>query len=348
MAFRVYQEGLDEARDEAIATLQATRDRPIDRRHYDWLYRENPDGQAVLWSIRKEETGEMAGFTVALPRRVLADGRPRTCWNGADFSIRPKFRTLGVAVKLRRAAREGVDAGCVDFLYANPNAKMQIIHEKVGHWPVGAMVRYAKPLRSEEYLRRRFGGRWLPAVAGKVADRVLRLRSAERRHRPTFSTCIVESPRFDDRFDRLFEVVDSGRRVVGVRDSRYLDWRYVRNPLYQTHAVLARDGDSLAGYVLFVLEDAIAHVKDVLSPADGRVARDLLARLIRHAAKLRLAGISAVVLEGHPIVDILRDFGFARREDSSQMFAYVPPASPLARVVLKPKSWLFSVGDRDL
>ena len=52
----------------------------------------------------------MAGFTVAIPRRMRVDGSPCVCWNCADFSVAPKFRVLGVAVKLRRASREGVDA----------------------------------------------------------------------------------------------------------------------------------------------------------------------------------------------------------------------------------------------
>jgi len=347
MAFEVYEENLDEVREEAMATLNATRDKPIDPRRYDWLYRENPDGKAVMWSIRNTDTGEMAGFTVALPRRVLVDGKVRVCWNGADFSIRKKFRTLGVAMKLRRAAKEGVDAGRVDFLYANPNAKMQVIHEKVGHRPVGTMVRYARVIRSEPYLRRRFGGRALPAVAGKAADGILRLRDAGRRRRPVFSTRVVESPRFDERFDRLFDEVRSSRRVVGIRDARYLDWRWARNPLHPTHAVLAEDNGRLAGYALFTTDKSVVHVKDVFAASDEARA-DLAAELVRHARQLRADSVSAVVLQGHPAGETLQQFGFARREDTSQMFGYAAEGSSLSNVVLAQNSWLFSVGDRDV
>jgi len=300
-----------------------------------------------LWAIRKVETGEMAGFTVALPRRVLVDGTPRVCWNGADFSIQKKFRALGVAIKLRRAAKEGVDAGQVDFLYAHPNAKMQLIHEKVGHSPVGTMARYAKPLRTAEHWMRRLKGPWLPTLAAKATDTVLRLKSPEWRHRSTFATRLVESPAFDDRFDRLFERASTTRRVVGVRDSRYLDWRYARNPLYPTHAILAEDGSELAGYLLFTHGDAMVHVKDVFV-AEDRAARDLIAALIGLSRKTRSASVSVGVLEGHPLEAALADFGFARRPDGSQMFGYAPAASPLREVILNRKSWMLSVGDRDV
>ena len=348
MAFEVFEESLDEVRDEALATLDATRRHASGKRRYDWLYRDNPDGEAVLWAIRKTETGEMAGFTAALPRRVIVDGKPRVCWNGADFSIRKQFRTLGVAIKLRRAAKEGVDAGQVDFLYAHPNAKMQLIHEKVGHSPVGTMVRYAKPLLTAEHWKGRLKGSWLPAAVGKLTDAALRLRSPEWRHRSTFATRLVESPVFDDRFDRLFERAGTTRRVVGVRDSRYLDWRYARNPIYRTHAILAEDGEQLAGYLLFTRDEATVHVKDVLVDDDGAAARDLIAELIGLSRKTRTASISAAVLEGHPLEETLADFDFARRPDCSQMFGYAPAESLLREVVLDRKSWMLSAGDRDV
>jgi len=348
MGYIVYEEDLDDARDEAIAALRATRSRPIDERRYDWLYRGNPDGQAVLWSIRKEATGEMAGFTVVLPRRVLVDGQEHMCWNGADFSIHRKYRALGVAVKLRRAAKEAIDQGRADFLYAHPNAKMQLIHERAGHWAVGAMVRYAKPLKAEAHLRHRIRSQTLAAVAGKLVEASWGLARLGRRYRYTCDAHVVESPEFDDRFDRLFAEAAAVRRVVGVRDARYLRWRYGENPLCPTQAVLAEEGGRLLGYALFTIEGDVAHLKDVLVADNGPAERDLVARLIEHARRLRLTSVSAVVLEGHPIVDTLNSFGFSRRPDGSQMFGYARREDPLRDVVSDPASWLLSVGDRDV
>jgi len=348
MAYTVYEENLDEARDEAIAALNATREHATDPRRYDWLYRGNPDGEAVLWSIRKQETGEMAGFTVVLPRRVLVDEQPHTCWNGADFSIYPKFRALGVAVKLRRAAREAIDHRRADFLYAHPNAKMQLIHERAGHSPVGSMVRYAKPLRVEPYLRNRLGNRALAAAAGKLVDAGCGLLRLGRRHRYNHDVQVAEAPTFDNRFDTLFDRAAGVRRVVGVRDARYLHWRYAENPLYRTHAALAEENGQLRGYAVFSVEDDVLQVRDILAAPNGPTERDLVARLIEHGRRRRLTSISVVVLEGHPIVDTLNTFGFSRRIDSSQMFGYARETDCLRDVIFDPGAWLVSVGDRDV
>jgi GNAT superfamily N-acetyltransferase len=298
--------------------------------------------------VRKAADGQAAGFTAALPRRMLVDGRERICWNCADFSIRPEFRTLGIAIKLRRAAKEGVDAGRVDFLYAHPNARMQLIHDKVGHQPVGTMLRYVKPLKAAEYLRRKMGGKVLPAVVGPIADAALSLSSYERRHKPITATRFVECPTFDLAFDRLFADAAPQRRFVGRRDATYLNWRYADNPLYRTHALLAESAGRLAGYLLFTVDDATAVVKDCFTADWAGVAGDLLAALVAHARRIGLTSVSTILLAGHPAEDALRLFGFRRREDTSQMYGYAPAGSPLAESVCNPAAWLLAVGDRDV
>jgi hypothetical protein len=146
----------------------------------------------------------------------------------------------------------------------------------------------------------------------------------------------------------LFEEGHSGRRVVGVRDSRYLNWRYAKNPLYRTHAIVAEADGRLVGYALFVLQESVAHIVDVFVSGGRPVERDLLEALTDHARGLGLASISAVVLDGHPVVGTLCEAGFVRRPDSSQMFGYAREESPLRKLILSHASWLLSVGDRDV
>jgi hypothetical protein len=348
MAYQVCEESLDRAQDEALALLKATRSGPIEAARYDWLYRNNPDGPAVLWSVRDTKSGEMAGFTVALPRRVLVDGKIQVCWNGADFSIYPKHRTLGTALKLRRAAKEGVDAGRAAFLYAHPNAKMQVIHEKVGHYAIGRMVRYATVLRSAGHLRRRFGRLVLPGVTGCVVDLAMRVSRAGWRHRPTCSTRVIHRPKFGDEFDRLF--ADAARQppIVGVRDSRYLNWRYALNPLYETSAVLAEQNGKLAGYALYTVEDHVAHLKDLFTTGEAGIADDLLAALIEQGRKQRLVGVSAVLLDTHWLAPALQKFGFRERAETSLMFAYARENDEQKPQLLDSRAWLVSAGDRDV
>ena len=349
MPFHVQQdEDLEKVRPEATELLQSTRPLPQPPGRFDWLYRDNPDGPAVFWSVREADSGELAGFTVALPRRMLVDGKCLRAWNCADFSVRQRFRTLGVALKLRRAATEGVEAGQADFLYAHPNERMEVVHQKVGHKTVGPLVRLAKVLRADGYVRQRIHLPLLASLVGLVTDPLLELWSAERRHRPSYETRVVSSCSFDERFDELFDEGRAVRPVIGVRDARYLNWRHARNPFGQTDAVLAERGGRLRGYALFQIEGGVAHLRDVFAAVDEAILRDLLAALVRHARAAGLEGLSAVMLEGHPGVPVLEDFGFVRRVQLPHLYSYAAASGPWRASLAAAGNWFLTAGDRDV
>jgi len=348
MGFDIREETFEQAADEVAAVLNETREHPIHEKRSEWLYRNNPDGAAVLWTVRDTDTGQLAGFTVALPRRMLVEHQPRTCWNCADFSIRPKFRTLGVAIKLRRAAKMGVDEGRVDFLYANPNERMEVIHAKVGHQPVGRMIRHARVLRSATYLGDRLKSRAVGTLAGGIVDPLLGLSQRIRTPRATYHTRLLEATGFDERFDELFEQAAAGLPIVGVRDRRYLQWRYADNPIYESEVLVAEEGDRLRGYLVFRVEDGVGHIKDLFPPGDPHVARDLLAAAYRIGRRSGLISLSTSVLEGSPLSPALRENGFRPRSDGSRMFAYAADDRPWHDAVTRSDSWFMIEGDRDV
>lgn len=347
MGVQVREERLDDVRDDALRVLAATRQVPVPPERFDWLYRRNPDGPAVCWSVRDDATDALVGFTVALPRRMRVDGAERTCWNGADFSMLPKYCTLGPSLKLRRAAKDGIDAGRADFLYAHPNAKMQLIHERVGHFPIGTMVRYALPLRLMPYLGRRLGRweRFVPGFVGSCVDAAYRLCGT--RHRPTTAVRCEAEATFGEEFDGLFEETAADRSIVGVRDRKYLTWRYRDNPLEKHVLFTARANGRLRGYAVCTTADDLLHLKDLVA-AEGPVRPDLLKAVRDWGQRRGLHALSTILLEGHPLEPDLARFGFVRRPETSNMFGYAPPESPLRSLIAARESWYLSVGDRDV
>ncbi|MGE0374272.1 MAG: GNAT family N-acetyltransferase [Planctomycetaceae bacterium] len=330
-----------------VAMLNTTRRQEVDERRFDWMYRSNPDGEAALWFVRNG-SGVVAGFAAALPRRMLVQGQQRTCWNCADLSVLPQFRRNGLAVRLRQAARAGVEQGQVDFLYAHPNAAAAGAHEKAGNLAVGQMVRYARPLRSAAYLDHLLRSRTLSRAAAAVIDPVLRLSGGGVFHRMAHRVRIVNHCRFDERFDVLFERYAAAAAVLGIRDAGYLNWRYTENPMYATHAVLAEDEGRLCGYLLFMRTDDQLLVKDVFPPCDPGVLRDLVSAVIREGFRQEMQSVSVTLLEGSPVLSVFEEFGFSLRPDRSRMFAYAPTECPFREDVLQAKSWFLTVGDRDV
>ena len=309
---------------------------PIDR--FRWLYLDNPDGRAVAWFAIDEGSGEIVGSTAVTPRRIRVDrGRQEVvAWNCGDFSIRPRYRTMGVALKLRRAARDAVDAGARPFLYAHPNDRMLPVHLRSGHSPLGRMVRHARRMRVDTG--------W--GVVDAAASAGLRLIGREvfvRRRQDVELLAAEAGPEFDD----LYERASSRLGTALVRDARYVKWRFQRMPVEAHEIIVARGDNNLRGYLAFVVRDRIAHVKDWLALDDS--ARDqLFAGFVREMHRRDVRSLSVIALETHPDLPAWRKFGFLLRPESSTAITYVPESFPGRAEVAAPQAWYMTVGDRDV
>jgi hypothetical protein len=306
---------------------------------FRWLYLANPDGPAISWLAVDDGSGEVVGTTAVCPRRVRIGGTGRDviAWNCCDFSIRSRYRSLGTAIKLRRAARAGVDAGQSQFLYAHPNDRMLAVHLKVGHRPLGRMVRHAKPLRTSSGLR----------SVDRAASIALRVMGAGLwRHSSDDAQLVDPWPvaaldtLFEDAFDRL------GTTAI-VRDGRYLDWRFRQNPMERSEMIVARRRGRLTGYLIFTEKRGVGMVKDWLA-LDASAIDALFQLLIVEMRRRDAPSISVTALESHPDLARLTGLGFLRRPDSTTAIVYANPDLAESKMVTNPSNWYMTLGDRDV
>ncbi len=318
----------------------------------EWLYLKNPAGRATAWLVADEKTGQAAGFTVGLPRRMRVEGRDRTCWNCGDFSIAVKYRTLGVAAKLRRGAKESVDAGRVDFLYAHPNERMLSVHQQVGHHVIGRMERYAKPLRARTRVIARLGRGVIGRGVATAADAALALLSSGRMTHKEYDWEVRPAVEFGDEFADLYARTAGRWPVSGVRDGVYLRWRYGENPLHRSEVLHLRTrAGRLAGWIVFSLDEyeRTMRVYDLLCESEDGLAADMVRLLAREARRRGAETLSSIAFAGSGYVEDLRIAGLRPRADAtSSVVAYAPAGGDLARTVLDGTKWYMTVGDRDV
>lgn len=305
---------------------------------FEWLYQQNPDGPSTCWFVIDERSGEIAGCTAVFPRRIQVRGqsRPVVAWNCGDFCILPRYRVGGAALALRRAARNAVDAGESPFLYAHPNDRMLQIHLRVGHQPLGTMIRLARPVRVAA------GG----GIAARVGTLALRLARPERVLAWGDTITVAGGPLPAD-VDGLFERVRGDIGTALVRDARYLTWRFLDCPLHEYRFALARRGGELAGYLAFCLSGGQLLVKDWLG-VDARAVRALFGAAIDEAIAADAASASVTLLDTHRDIGVLRSMGFAQRAETSTSITYVPDHVPWRADVANGAAWYMTVGDRDV
>jgi len=345
--FEVAQESAAEFLPSAISLLNATRRGDFEKRRLNWLYLDNPDGEALVWVVRSSESGDVAGFAAALPRRMSVEGREKAGLNCADLSVHPNFRRQGVATLLRSATRKAVDEGRFAFLYAHPNDRAAGAHVKAGHVCVGQMQRWARPVRLGRFVAEKLGGGSGSRFVGSAIDSTVNVLGRPVRQQRSTSNDVAMSIRFDERFDRLWSSSRVAAPVLGVRDATYLNWRYAESPLYDVHAILAEDMGELTGYLLFRIAGCVAHILDVFPPTDSAVTQRLLDKAIREFWRLGLASASVTMLNAGEFPELVRARGFRRRSESSGMYAHANADLASRDVVESQESWFVMVGDRD-
>jgi len=338
MAIQIREADIERELDVMVATLNANRTHTTSAERFRWLYHANPDGHAKAWVAVDDRNNEVAGFTAVFPRRVrLNTGERVLAWNCGDFSVHARYRTGGVAIKLRRAAREGIDAGEACFLYAHPNERMLPVHLKVGHFPLGRMVRYARPLR----LHTGVGAiDALSSLALRCVGRDLLIRSGARHD-------VAGEGVKDEEFDELYERVAPRIGTSLVRDARYIDWRFRQSPVDKYELLVDRSGGRLRAYLALAIAGGVVSVKDWL--AEDAAAFDSVWTSCLAVGRSRGArSVSVIALESHPDLLRLRRFGFRERSDWSTSVTYAPERWACRGSVLDAASWYMTVGDRDV
>ena len=354
MAINVRKANLEKEMPVLMNTLLRNRERYEDdelfRERFEWAYLKNPHGKATAWVVEDDKSGEVVGFTAGFPRKMSVNGKESLAWNCADFSIDKKYRVLGVAVKLRRAAKDGVDSGEIPFLYAHPNDRMAVVHERVGHHQIGFMKRYAALLRLD---RKILNFVKIPALARLVGFFLqplvhLALPQPKRRDK-SLQFSFVEKQPFGEEFTEFYQEIRQIYPVSGFRDADYLTWRYIDCPLYQVDTLkVYRDG-KLRGYALAAAQFSMVHIADiVVAPEDG-LLESLLAQLFKIYRKKALSTLSIKLHEANPLLQQLQKFGFRERDDAtSKVMAYANESNGLHQHVLNPQAWYMTVGDRDI
>ncbi len=352
MAYVVKEADLERDRQTMVEILERNRTREDTdyQKRFDWIYLNNPFGRAKAWIIYREEDRLPVGFTGVFPRPVFVNGKAYLAWNCGDFSIDTKFRTLGVAVKLRRAAKDGVDSGEVPFLYAHPNRRMEVIHFRVGHKKISQMVRFALPLKFNRYLKDKLKPPVLAELLSLPVNLSVKMRFALKRQKG-FKGLINDGIKCTTEHEKLFESMKQQFAVIGTRSCKFLQWKFADHPNFKYRQFDFFQGNQLKGSLFFLLKNDTVHLIDVLIEDWQNLAAPLFLEFIAQVYAYRLgSSLSFIIQENNPLIEVMKAVGFRQRDDAtSSVIAYASEEKQpeLANVILNGANWFMTVGDRD-
>lgn len=316
-------------------------------RVFEWQYLTNPGGQPWCWFAYNGTRPAAVGMTSLFPRQMYVDGTAVTCGQVTHFVIDAPYRSLGPALQLQRAAFEPVDSAELAFCYdCPPHDRGMSTFVRLGMRANCEVIRYALPLRSDEYFERRFGKKaWTKPLAA-ATNLVLRRRPRVR----SITGLEIQDHKgaFGEEFSNLDRNVASSGVVRASRSAKNLDWRYRMDPgASSDHGkeeyrvlVARRAGELLALLVVFLdHENGTAHILDLFGlqlSAVGPLLIEAAVAACRQAGLYSLYGFCSGMSELEPL---FRAHGFRPRERIARVVAYENQSRSLLKPGLR---WPFS------
>ena len=332
-------------RDEAtiVALWSQGLSESIDHRaKLNWFHRTNPAGSGWIFLLQDEKGNEAVG----------TNGIGIRCWSVGDRDVKvgvfanlvvsARHRTLGPSLTLLKQS-VARSANGVALLYGFPNPKAVPVFKRAAYESLGSIFRFSRVLRSKEYLVARLPQRWMAYLLAPLVDQWLRI---------VYGPRLGHTPRglwlndFDERFDQLWESIETDDLLLCRRDRTFLHWRFKRQPQtsYRIFTVQESATKDLLGYVVCKEHGRSVEVIDFLAKSGSGGLRTLFDSFLREIHAEGYAGVSVEFFGDDEVTSQLRRLGFRAREGRPLVCHALPEMADRVREV----SWYVTAGDEDV
>lgn len=318
--------------------------------YWNWHVLENPYAapeNVPLWIVRSGErvVGQMATIPVQLK---VGDEETRALWI-IDFVLDSEFRGRGLGKGLMKVARENY---CTTMLALGYNKDSEAVLKSHKWKSLGNINR-----------------RHLMLFPGHAAKEIARLAPARRLANLAYAPFrpgrrklaqsfegageLREVARFDSSFDELWRDASRQWPCAVVRDARFLEWQFKKQPGKRYDVLGYYEGGRLSGYVVMYFRKAEgggasnkAAISDICYSAanPARVIDALLKGALRLALERRAGGLVIDVLDER-VEARLGQFGFWRIKSSPP---FMVGSFERQELMYDRSNWYLTRGDSDV
>lgn len=314
---------------------------------WKWHFLENPYvslDDIPLWVVKAGDkiVGQVASIPVDL--KVGEEVR-RALWT-VDYILLPEYRPGGLGIYLLQAGW----SYCKTLLSLGYNENSSAVISFLKWKPLGTINRYQILL---------FPGHAAREISRLAPARHLAnflyapFRPSSPQLSPAENGVLREVTTFDSSFDELWLDASPRWPCAVVRNSRFLEWQFMRQPGKKYHVLGYYKELRLLGYIVLFFrksEDGEAPPKAAISDlCYGRenskeVIDSLLRGALRLAIERRAGSLVADVLDEH-VEKRLRGFGFRRIKASPAFAAKTVEGQDL---IYERSNWFLTRGDSDV
>ena len=210
-----------------------------------WQFQNNPSGKAFCFLA--ESNGEIVGQYATIPSRFSIHGKDAILAFSCDTMIHPGFRRQGMFSALASELYDSLEARhSINLVWGFPNDRsLPGFTGKLGWRMLPTIPLMVMPIRPLGMMFNSLGlfnrlRKNPPASIKPDADVIFSTKN-QRLHMDPIE-------HFDETFDALWQEHSTTAPVIQVRDSRYLQWRYLSVPEFGYRPFAVRRDGLLLGY----------------------------------------------------------------------------------------------------
>lgn len=341
---RAYRPGEER---QLVDLFQRVFNRSITVDHWRWKLKTLPAPCENVWLALNQAAPifQYAG----IPLRCNLFGRERFSMVSVDTMTAPEFQKRGLLTQVGRLAYDHWRAANIAFVIGLPNERWGSRANALGWIDLFPLQWLARPLRPEVLLARR--SRLKPIARFKWIGSTLN-RWWDRSLQTDRSISIRSIQQAGSEFDQVWNMIRSEDQISVVRDSTWVNWRYLTAPMFNYQVLLAERSGQPLGYAAYRIaaegKRKIGFIAEVITnPQGGPVWKTLLSQvlgLLREAQVETAVTLAVPDTEGHAA---FRRNGFFGRAAFNVQMVPLDSNLPIERLQDRMR-WLINGSDFDV
>ena len=315
-------------------------------KHWNWKFHNQPNGHTP-WILVYEEGEEILGHISLWVQDAFIHGGRKKIGLRIDTMVDPDARGKGIYRKLNETLISEASKENIDFLYGFPAPKAKDLFIKyTGASHMIDIPRYVKIIRPVSVLSKR-----LPFISifKSIDDYMSKVRRRKQTLNESANIEVKEVTKCGEEFDKLAENTKYLSTVSLIRDSSFLNWRFLQHPEKEYRVFGIYMKDELTGY--YVINKTIhsstgiksGMIVDYLFNGEELIGDTLVKHLLQTLHDVDV--VQTWALPESKIVSLLRKNGFIHKDSPM----------PLVGVEIEPnvvdlrnhEKWYVTPGDVD-
>ncbi len=320
-----------------------------DAAYWEWKYFYNPAGEHMVTVAL--DNNEVVGVQGYLAGRIKCGSKVLLSAQNIDMAVLARYRSGGTFLTMHEKAMEKGPRKKAALCYGFPNETAYRLASCLEYTGVCPIFNLTKVLNPVPYIQQKIGKRLPIQSAGIIGKRVMAWLYKRRLALYPDSTTLVEVERFDRGFDEFWDREADHYPIAVIRDSAYLNWRYVDCPSAYKIFCVEKDHSVKGFIVLKYLKDKgvkRGKIVDILVEwGHNAVAEQLLDQGMSYFADQNVDVVSTWVFDHWPIFAAFIKKGFSKRKAPHYLVVNAKAVDIPGEYFFDSSRWYVTMGDSD-